>query len=444
MAIGIFPGVVEKQTMIRYQKQPMPNWVVFISGAMASLIVVWSFSFAGVPSDSGIPEPGAVPECSGGAHGYDPLHDPPEGTFYDDPEVGYTFGSKIREWDEKRKRWFELHPSFAVGAEGRVIMVTGSQPTPCRNPIGDHLLLRLFKNKVDYCRIHGCDVFYNNVLLQPEMFTFWAKYPAIRAAMVAHPEAEWIWWVDSDAAITDMDFKLPLDRYRHHNLVVHGWQHVIVDERSWTGLNAGVFLIRNCQWSLDLMALWAGMGPQSPDYDRWGELQLSIFKDKIAPESDDQTALAYIILQDADQWTEKIYLEGEYYFQGYWVDIVGKLENVTEKYREIESGARRLRRRRAEKVNEGYGALWEEYLKLEGAGHGTRGWRRPFITHFTGCQPCSGNHNKAYVGNECWDGMIKALNFADDQVLRSFGYAHAGLMNSSSVVPLPFDYPSSD
>ncbi|KAL4590642.1 hypothetical protein LXL04_003579 [Taraxacum kok-saghyz] len=35
------------------------------------------------------------------------------------------------------------------------------------NPIGDHLLLRFFKNKVDYCRIHGYAIFYNNVLLHP-------------------------------------------------------------------------------------------------------------------------------------------------------------------------------------------------------------------------------------------------------------------------------------
>ncbi|KAF8650828.1 hypothetical protein HU200_063735 [Digitaria exilis] len=48
---------------------------------------------------------------------------------------------------------------------------------------------------------------------------------SVRAAMVAHPEAE---WVDSDAVFTDMDFSLPLDT-----------------KKSWLGINAGVFLIRN-------------------------------------------------------------------------------------------------------------------------------------------------------------------------------------------------------
>lgn len=75
------------------------------------------------------------------------------------------------------------------------------------------MLLRLFKNKVDYCRLHGIEIFYNNVLLHPKMFGFWAKYPVVKAAMLAHPEVEWIWWVDSDAVFTDMEFKLPLERY---------------------------------------------------------------------------------------------------------------------------------------------------------------------------------------------------------------------------------------
>lgn len=54
--------------------------------------------------------------------------------------------------------------------------------------------------------------------------------------MVAHPEAEWIWWVDSDAVFTDMDFKLPLDKYKNHNFVIYGWPKLIYEKKSWTGM----------------------------------------------------------------------------------------------------------------------------------------------------------------------------------------------------------------
>lgn len=416
---------------------------LFLGGALSALILVWGFSSftTTIPTNDTQNFESLIKTSSNDAvlhNSPDFTFDPPERTFYDDPEIGYTMDKKVRNWDEKRQEWLKLHPSFVAGVRERVLMVTGSQPAACRNPIGDHLLLRFFKNKVDYCRIHGYDVLYNNALLDPKMFAYWAKYPVVRAAMMAHPEAEWIWWVDSDALFTDMEFKLPLERYKEHNLVVHGWAHLIHEKRSWTGLNAGVFLIRNCQWSLDFMDSWASMGPQTPNYEKWGLTLRSTFKDKFFPESDDQTGLAYLIAIEKDKWADRIYLESEYYFEGYWEEIIGKLENITKKYDEIERGVRRLRRRHAEKVSESYGEVREEYLK--DAGYGKFSWRRPFITHFTGCQPCSGKYNAMYSAEDCWNGMQKALNFADNQVLRKYGFVRTDLVDNG-VTPVPFDYP---
>ncbi|KAK6923161.1 Glycosyltransferase 34 [Dillenia turbinata] len=414
---------------------------LFICGTLVTILALgtlWSFlNPKPDPDFSSLSPFGDSLSCAAGAQSFNLTHDPPLPTFYDDPTLTYTIDKKITKWDEKRKQWLRHHPSFAAGVENRILLLSGSQPSPCKNPIGDHLLLRFFKNKVDYCRIHGCDVFYNNALLHPKMTTFWAKLPVVKAAMLAHPEAEWIWWVDSDALFTDMEFTLPLGRYKAHNLVVHGWAHLIYEKKSWVSLNAGVFLIRNCQWSMDFMDVWASMGPQTPNYDSWGKIQKSIFKDKMFPESDDQTALVYLLLKERDKWADKIYLEGEYYFEGYWSEIIGTLENITSKHVEIERGVRTLRRRHAEKVGEFYGVLREEYLVEAGNGRGS--WRRPFITHFTGCQPCSGAHNQMYAGQSCWDGMNKALNFADNQVLRKYGFVHPSLLDSNSVNPLPYD-----
>ncbi|WOK93297.1 hypothetical protein Cni_G01994 [Canna indica] len=370
-------------------------------------------------------------------------NDPPAATYYDDPSVSYSIGSRIGDWDAKRREWLRLHPAYAADGRERLLMLSGSQPGPCRNPVGDHLLLRLFKNKVDYCRRHGIEIFYSNAVLHPDMNSFWTKIPIIRAAMLAHPEAEWVWWVDSDAVFTDMDFELPLDRYRPYNLVANGWPHLVYDARSWVSLNAGVFIIRNCQWSLDFMAAWAAMGPASPDYERWGKILKAELSDKEDDAADDQSALVYLLLKHKDRWGDKIYLENEYTFQGYWIGIVGRLENITTKYTEMERRVHGLRRRHAEILNRDYGRLREEQVTREEALRGGEGWRRPFITHFTGCQPCSGDHNKLYSGNSCWEGMQRALHFADDQVLRDYGFRHDGLLNID-VKPLPFDYPATE
>lgn len=424
------------------------DFFVFLGGAMLALLLVWTlFSFVNPKpnptffSSVSAPHDNRLPKCPAAEADGARIHrDPPDPSFYDDPTIGYTIESGIEGWDEKRRDWIRQHPEFLPGASERVLLLTGSQPAPCRNPIGDHLLLRFFKNKVDYCRIHGYDIFYNNALLHPKMGSYWAKIPAVRSAMVAHPEAEWIWWVDSDAAFTDMEFRLPLAKYKDHNLIVHGWPHLVYDSKSWVSLNAGVFLIRNCQWSMDFLSVWASMGPQTPEYDKWGKIQRSLFKDKLFPESDDQSALVYLLLMQKEKWADRIYLESDYYFEGYWVEIVGSLTNKTERYVEMERGVRRLRRRRAEKVSVEYGEAREEYMKGWGSGLGSS--RRPFITHFTGCQPCSGNHNEMYPGESCWDGMRRALNFGDNQVLRNFGYVHQDHLDSAHLSALPFDYPA--
>eukprot|EP00262_Sarcandra_glabra_P004067 TRINITY_DN15052_c0_g1_i1.p1 TRINITY_DN15052_c0_g1~~TRINITY_DN15052_c0_g1_i1.p1 ORF type:complete len:453 (+),score=25.29 TRINITY_DN15052_c0_g1_i1:79-1437(+) len=439
------PTMATKST-VRSKPSFLSDGLLCAGGALVALLLIWAlWSFidpnTNNPSTNFVSKPTitTVPLNCAHSTAQDSSNtlqqDPETPSFYDDPNITYTIEKPISNWDQKRRQWMNQHPSIDITRE-RVILVTGSQSNPCRNPIGDHLLLRFFKNKVDYCRIHGYDIFYNNVLLNPKMFTFWAKIPAVRAAMIAHPEAEWVWWVDSDAAITDMEFRLPLAKYKHHNLIVHGWENLIYDTKSWVSLNAGVFLIRNCQWSMDFMDTWASFGPQTENYEQWGKTLKSVFKDKLFNESDDQSALVYLLLKEKEKWGAKIYVESEYYFEGYWVEIVGTLENITHRYVEMERGVRRLRRRRAEKTSEYYGEVREEFLKEFGS------LRRPFITHFTGCQPCSGVHNEMYSGESCWDGMMRALNFADNQVLRSFGFVHQDLVDSSKVSPLPFDYPT--
>ncbi|KAH7847674.1 hypothetical protein Vadar_028810 [Vaccinium darrowii] len=202
-----------------------PSRPLFI-GVGVAMLMFWIFSpFPNSPKLLDVAKTTILPEKDSAAtidcttvsdQGFNLGHDPVDETFYDDPTLSYSMGNPMKNWDEKRREWLNHHPSFATGAEDRVFVLTGSQPWPCKNPIGDNLLMRLFKNKVDYCRIHGYDIFYNNVFFHPQMLGLWVKLPGVRATMLAHPEAEWIFWVDADAVFTDMDFKLPLEKYKDH------------------------------------------------------------------------------------------------------------------------------------------------------------------------------------------------------------------------------------
>ncbi|KAJ1275782.1 hypothetical protein BS78_05G162600 [Paspalum vaginatum] len=378
-----------------------------------------------------------------------PVPGPADGprTFYDDPGLSYAAvgGRRLTGWDAKRARWLRSRGQDGGGPE-RVVMVSGSQPEPCAGPGGDHLLLRFLKNKLDYCRLHGIELLYNNALLEPSMVAYWAKIPNVRAAMLAHPEAEWVWWVDADAVFTDMDFSLPLSRYGDYNLVLYGWPKEVYERRSWLGLNAGVFLIRNCQWSLDFMDEWARMGPAYPEHARWGKTLRKALTKKHDDGACDQSALTYLLIKNRERWGDKVYLGTDYYFQGYFAAIVDKLDGIASRYEaaEREAGDPGLRRRHAEQEHLRYAAVRNAAVRalVPGPdGGGQWGWRRPFVTHFTGCNPCGGKRNPMYSRDICDGGMRRALAFADDQVLRNYGFRHDSLRNNT-LLPLPFDYPA--
>ncbi|KAE8772028.1 alpha-6-galactosyltransferase [Hordeum vulgare] len=150
------------------------------------------------------------------------------------------------------------------------------------------------------------------------------------------------------------------------------------------------------------------MGPDSPDYERWGAVLTSTFRDKLFNESDDQSALVYMLQHKGSPWRGKVFLENSYYLQGYWVEIVGRLGGIAARYEAMErrapTAALLRRRHTASWEHEGYAQARKAALAGAGlAESGVNGWRRPFVTHFTGCQPCSDDRNRDYSGDSCGD-----------------------------------------
>ncbi|KAM7269354.1 hypothetical protein ACFE04_024851 [Oxalis oulophora] len=308
--------------------------------------------------------------------------------------ITYSLGPKITQWDKDRKVWLHQNPQFPsfVNGKPRMLLVTGSPPNPCDNPIGDHYLLKGTKNKIDYCRLHGIEIVYNMAHLDKELAGYWAKLPLIRRLMLSHPEVEWIWWMDSDALFTDMTFEIPVKKYEGYNLVIHGYPDLLFEQKSWIALNTGSFLFRNCQWSLDLLDAWAPMGPKGAVREESGKILTANLKGRPAFEADDQSALIYLLLSQKDRWMDKVFVENQYYLHGYWVGLVDRYEEMMEKFH---------------------------------PGLGDERW--PFVTHFVGCKPC-GSYGD-YPVERCLKSMERAFNFADNQVLKLYGFSHRGLLS---------------
>ncbi|KGN44922.1 xyloglucan 6-xylosyltransferase 1 [Cucumis sativus] len=302
-------------------------------------------------------------------------------------EKPYRLAPQVSDWDERRRKWLKDNrgfPNFIRPGKPRVLLVTGSSPEKCENPIGDHYLLKSIKNKIDYCRLHGIEIFYNLAILDEEMTGFWGKLPLIRKLLLSHPEVEFIWWMDSDAMFTDMSFEIPWDKYKDFNFIMHGWKEMVYDQRSWIGLNTGSFLMRNCQWSLDILDAWAPMGPKGKTRDEAGKILTNELKDRPTFEADDQSAMVYLLATQREKWGSKIYLENSYNLHGYWGILVDKFE---------------------ETVRENW----------------------PLVTHFVGCKPCGKAGD--YPVEKCLKAMERAFNFGDNQILEMYGFAHKSLMS---------------
>lgn len=210
------------------------------------------------------------------------------------------FGDPVVGWDEHRADAIRksTNSSSGVNKKPRILLVTSSHPKPCQNKRGDEMLLKSIKNKMDYCRLHGIELFYNMDKIDPDMLGWWVKVFLTHMLMKEHPEVDWIWWMDSDAIFTDMTFELPLHKYENYNMVMHGWDDAVYDKRSWLGLNAGVFLLRNCQWSMDMLHAWAPMSPKGTIRDKAGVLLTKALPDRPAGEADDQSGLVYLMVTD--------------------------------------------------------------------------------------------------------------------------------------------------
>ncbi|KAH9541617.1 hypothetical protein CY35_14G074900 [Sphagnum magellanicum] len=330
------------------------------------------------------------------------------------------FGPRIKDWDQRRaiakanlKKAADSagndtstteeadHHQSSKAAPPRILLVTSSHPNSCSNKQGDQMLLKAIKNKVDYCRLHGIEIYYNMDKMDDEMTIWWVKVFLTHMLMLKHPEVDWIWWMDSDAVFTDMSFELPFEKYANYNMVVHGWENSLYEKRSWLALNAGVFILRNCQWSMDLLHAWAPMSPVGPIRDAIGPLLSQALPDRPQGQADDQSALVYLMITDREKWGSKIYLESSYYFQGYWRILTEKFEDMMAKYKP--------------------GLYGDD--------------RWPFVTHFCGCEFCEGVLNPEYTPEQCITQMERAINFADNQVISRYGFKHPTL-ETASVQPI--------
>ncbi|KAL2634826.1 hypothetical protein R1flu_006305 [Riccia fluitans] len=313
-----------------------------------------------------------------------------------EPEEGklYHIYPNVSDWDKQRAAYLKKSKNRLdrKGSKPRVLLVSGQGAKECPDVRGTHFYLKALKNKIDYARMHDMDFYYNMDNLDKELTGWWMKIPIIRAMMLAHPESEWIWWVDSDAVFTDMVFEPPFESYKGTNLILWGDEEGVFKEKSFYAINAGILIIRNCQWSLDFFDTLIPMGPQSTRDEYGAMLSKFVTKRPVPMQSDDQAAIVYMLTTEKEKWAPKTFFENNYILSGSWPSITKDFEKLMAEHKP-----------------------------------GSGDWRCPLITHFAGCQPCSRREWSNYDTDECYKQMERSVHFADNQIVHAYDLEHQSL-----------------
>ncbi|GJP68539.1 hypothetical protein CLOP_g25227 [Closterium sp. NIES-67] len=207
-----------------------------------------------------------APEEAEGDAGSPPAFDAEEPPYYMEP--------RVKDWDAQRNAYIAAHPGCNATKDGKpkIMLVSGSNSKRCGdgNSSGDFLLLKFLKNKQDYARIQDMPFYYGMGAIDPHLKTFWVKLPMLRMLMLQHKDVEWLQWVDSDAMITDMAFRYPIENQAGKILVLSGLDADVYGKKDWVALNTGSFLIRNSQDGIDFLDDWGQYGYSEKVTVKWG------------------------------------------------------------------------------------------------------------------------------------------------------------------------------
>jgi hypothetical protein len=233
------------------------------------------------------------------------------------------------------------------------MLVTANQPLACNTRRGDWIMELAARNKLMYATLHDYKTWWSTELVSAwDLEAAWNKIPLLYILM--HPDSpvsqdiEWLLWMDDDAIFSDMNFSFPFDtcepaaawslvwlgevvssarralsrRYdaAGTNLVIWGDPQRVFRANDIQGLNTGVFLLRKCEWSRQLMAEVAALA--TPSIRR----QVGN-KGRIA----EQGALTYVMHSQAAKWKDRVTFERNFTMNGNWIDYVGKFQKGSRK-----------------------------------------------------------------------------------------------------------------
>lgn len=270
--------------------------------------------------------------------------------------------------------------AVAVGVKRQpnVVMITALHDKPCKYPNGDYLNLISILNKQDYARLHNYPIVVSTRLADPTLHNMWNKIGTILKTFDDYPTADWYLWIDSDTMIIDVNFLLPFQRFKGKDLIIWGNETRLALGDGRRGINSGVMLIRNSDWSKDFFEQVAELGRiAEPGLENVLMEELTSPEYTYDPGLRDQNAISYLLKRDATvNMPHTQLVNRQYCLNCYWRDLLE------------------------------LGSLQSDDTRVH------------FINHFSGCQMCT-QQNKNDDYKECESEYVKSYEYADEQFKRA-------------------------
>ena len=117
----------------------------------------------------------------------------------------------------------------------------------------DQLLDITWPNKQHYCNKHGYKLYNESHMLDQSRPPSWSKIRAVRRLLVEEP-CDWVFWMDADTVIMNSAKRIEEFLPQTDSTI-----NLLLTREKGNSWNAGAWLIRNTQWSLDFLDLWWNM-----------------------------------------------------------------------------------------------------------------------------------------------------------------------------------------
>eukprot|EP00897_Mesotaenium_endlicherianum_P006743 jgi/Mesen1/6097/ME000031S05371 len=243
------------------------------------------------------------------------------------------------------------------------LLIVTAIPSTCQGM----LPAQIMKNRNDYARRHGMDVYFFLSDIDPELKDSWQKIAILR-------KYEWLWWLDHESVITDMRLALPLPKYADKMLVLG-------PSEEWS------------KWSEEFLERMIMTGKQAliEGTEIHGWIRETVRDMAVVS---DQAVLVYMLFHEKDKTRDLVLFE------------TMKLGGLAESWV----------------------AASEHLTSLElSPSRVPDGNSPPFVVHFEGCHLCEADG----MSSACASKFATAFNFADNQVLGALKLRHTDLTSSA-------------